>query len=234
MWLRDRHPVSKMRAMQQSGKDQLAREALPTVETIVVNLSRRFGNRVDRDELRSFAFTGLAEAINRYDPSMNASIGAFAAPRIRGAIYDGLCANTHLPRRLARQVAFFRRADDMMLYEAKRPRPGNRSESVHRLADRLKELADAYVTVAMTGDDLPDSQIEDTGERLQLERYKARLQQAMETLSETQKTVVHLFFHEDQNLSRIAESLGHTPSWTSRCLASALRKLRRSFQPSIR
>jgi RNA polymerase sigma factor (sigma-70 family) len=47
-------------------------------------------NTTSREDLFGYAYLGLVEAANRFDPSRGVPFDAFATFRIRGAIYDGL------------------------------------------------------------------------------------------------------------------------------------------------
>jgi RNA polymerase sigma factor for flagellar operon FliA len=49
---------------------------------------------LERVDLEQLAFRGLLEAIDRYDPLRGAHFGAYARPRIKGAISDGLARSS--------------------------------------------------------------------------------------------------------------------------------------------
>jgi len=221
--------------MEKAYKNELAEKAMKTVDIIIANTIKRFNNMVDQEEIRSYALKGLAEAINRFDPKRNVSIGAYATSRIKGAIYDGLISNTMLPRKVARQVVFYNKCDDMMSFKARMPAPSDKTEATHRMASNLREITMAYVTTAACTDKDTEA-IEDNRPELNAEEcllrkeYTQKIVSAIEQLPEKQKMLVINFFYKDMSLSEIARELGHTPSWASRSLNSAMVKLRRIFQ----
>jgi RNA polymerase sigma factor for flagellar operon FliA len=80
---------------------RLVVEHLPLVGRVARHLRRRYHLDVATDELESFGQFGLVEAASRFDPGRGCSFPAFALPRIRGAILDGIgeLASTPRPRR---------------------------------------------------------------------------------------------------------------------------------------
>jgi RNA polymerase sigma factor for flagellar operon FliA len=217
--------------MDQADRDELAREHLPLVERIVAAMTIRFGGSVEPDDIRSYAMEGLADAIDRFDESRGVPFRAFAAARVRGAVYDGLAQASWLPRRLMRDIAFYRRADELLQHQSGAPPPLDTVETAHRLADRLGEMAAAYVTTYDAGsrEHLDDEPTPDAETLLQHKRYSEQVRAVIGTLPESQQTLIELYFYQDRKLGEIAEQLGHHKSWASRVLVSALGRLRSEF-----
>jgi len=219
--------------MDRAERDALAREHLPLVERTVATMTLRFGGLVEPDDIRSYAMEGLADAIERFDASRGVPFSAYALSRVRGAVYDGLAQASWLPRRLLRQVSFFRRADELLSHAADAPPPLDTYETTHRLADRLGEMAAAYVTTydasasaqAATADPAPDAE-----SLLADKQWSEQVRACIGVLPPSQQSLIHLYFYEDKKLSEIAEQLGHHKSWASRVLVSALGKLRTTFE----
>lgn len=219
--------------MDQARRDELARENLPLVESIVTAMTIRFSGLVEPDDIRSYAMEGLADAIDRFDESRGVPFGGYAARRIRGAVYDGLAQASWLPRRLLRKVAFYRRADEMLSYAAETPPPRDTLETAHRLADRLGEMAAAYVTTydadagarAAAAEPQPDAE-----SLLASKRHSEHVRAVIGTLPDNQQTLIELYFYEDCKLTEIAERMGHHKSWASRVLVSALGRLKSAFE----
>ncbi|HUT79497.1 MAG TPA: sigma-70 family RNA polymerase sigma factor [Polyangia bacterium] len=212
-------------------RDTLAAEHLDLVGRIVATMCRRFGPVVERDDLRSFAMEGLAQAIDRWDPDRGTAFSTFARNRIVGAIYDGVQQSGWFPRRMMRRVAFYRKADNLLGHAAADPPPLDRLESSFRLSCRLRELAAAYVTTASVDDLLPETadHSEPADERLAKQQYFQRLHRLLDGLPEKQRDAIQLYFIEDQRLPEIAERLGCNKSWVSRLIGSGLDRLRVSF-----
>ncbi len=66
------------------------RDDLALVRQIASSQARRLPSHVEYDELVALGNLGMVEARRRYDASRGVPFAAFAAPRIRGAILDGL------------------------------------------------------------------------------------------------------------------------------------------------
>ena len=199
----------------------------------MARLTIRFSGLVEPEDIRSYAMEGLADAIDRFDESRGVPFGGYAAPRIRGAVYDGLAQASWLPRRLARKIAFYRHADEMLSHAAESPPPRDTLEATHRLADRLGEMAAAYVTTYDAGASAQAAMSEPQLDAESLparKRYSEQLRAVIGTLPQSQQTLIELYFYQDCKLAEIAERLGHHRSWASRVLASALGKLKTAFE----
>jgi len=202
------------------------------VERIITVERRKLGSgiNVEKEDIRSFALEGLASAIDRYDPERNVPFMAYAAPRIRGAIYDGLYQSNMFPRRLLRKIAYYRKTEMMLRSYSDTPPPEDKIETVHRLADTLKELATAYVTTYVAETDteaeLPTVNADTDLER---RRFRTELMVSIAALPKKQQRVLHAYFFDDLTLDQIAERMNVSKSWTSKLLKSGLATLRKSF-----
>lgn len=216
--------------MERTERERLAKEHLEMVERIALATRRRLGQAADLDELRSFAMLGLASAIESYDASRGVAFANYASIRIRGAVYDGLADASWFPRRLLRQISFFRKADELLAAAADDPPPADTVETAHRLADRLKELATGYVTTCATPvEDARFSMTPEVEAAIDRRRYGTALDACMSTLTGTQQKLLRGYFYEDRPLNAIASELGYTKSWASRAMRAALDDLRKSF-----
>ena len=212
-------------------KSALAKQAMPKVERIVLVMKKRFGPHADLEEIRSFALDGLAQSIERYDPSRNVPIEIFAAKRVEGQILDGLSKNKQLPRRLLREVAFVKKSQEMLRCEQQTPPPRDKVEAVHRLADRLKELACVYVTSCSTEDEqqIQSEDIPDAETVVAHKKYYGVVKAAISQLPPNHRVLVQQYFYEDKTLAEIAAGLGKSRSWACRNLQTALKILREYF-----
>ncbi len=217
--------------MDQKTRHELAREHLPLIDEIIAVMKKRFGAHLDENELRSFAMEGMAEALNRFDPSRGVNFRTFANPRIRGAVYDGLSKAGWFPRRLHRQIAFFKRSEELLHYREDDPAPKDKVEAVHRLADSLKELATAYVTTYAATEEKnePASEPADAEQQLDRQRYRQRLSESINRLPGRQSEIMRYYFYEDMSLREISNRIGLDRSWISRLLSSGLATLRKRF-----
>ncbi|MCP4679480.1 MAG: sigma-70 family RNA polymerase sigma factor [Deltaproteobacteria bacterium] len=218
--------------MEGNERDLLVRENMPYVERIIMAEQRRLGSgiHVEKDDIRSFALEGLAYSIDRYDPGRNVPFMAYAASRIRGAIFDGLCQSSAFPRRLLRKIAYYQKAEMMIRSYADTPPPDDKVEAVHRLADTLKELATAYVTTYAAETETESESPQDNADiNLERRRFRTELMVSVSALPKKQQHVVHAYFFEDLTLTQIAERMSISKSWVSKLLNSGLASLRKSF-----
>jgi RNA polymerase sigma factor for flagellar operon FliA len=85
-------------------REQLVRRYMDMAHRIAAHLfGRRIGNAVAFDDYLQYARVGLLEAIDRYDPSREASFATFAGYRIRGSILNGLEQTTELAAQAAQR-----------------------------------------------------------------------------------------------------------------------------------
>jgi RNA polymerase sigma factor for flagellar operon FliA len=90
---------------------------LELVRRIACSLIRHLPSHVDLDELIALGNMGLVKASTRYDASRGVPFGAFAAPRIRGAMLDGLRQADPLTREERARVKRYEEESPVVLVE---------------------------------------------------------------------------------------------------------------------
>jgi len=218
-------------AMHESGRDELARKHMKLVNNVVFSMKKRFGFVAETEDIRSFALSGLAIAIDNFDESRGVPFGAYARGRIRGAVYDGLTEASWFPRSFLRKVAFYKKADQIMSYASQDPAPTDKVEATHRLADRLQEIAAMYITTGI-GEEEENHMATPPVAEEQIEhiKYSEEVKKQIEKLPEKKRRLIKMYFYEDVTLSDIAIELGHSKSWASRVMQSTLKQLRMQFE----
>lgn len=74
----------------------------------------RYGDELEFADYMQFATVGLLESIDRYDPASQASFRTFSAPRINGAMLDGVARLSEQQRQIsARQRMLAERAESL-------------------------------------------------------------------------------------------------------------------------
>ena len=81
-----------------ASRDHLIVHYSPLVKFVAGRVGAGLPNSVDPGDLVSSGVFGLIDAIDRFDPERGVKFETFAAPRIRGAIYDGLRQLDWVPR----------------------------------------------------------------------------------------------------------------------------------------
>jgi RNA polymerase sigma factor FliA len=221
--------------MDQKNRDELVKKHLPMIEQIVSIERKRLGVNPDMlDDMRSSATEALIKAADRYDPSHNTSFKTFSWPRVRGAVYDGISQMNQFPRRLQRKIKFYRQSNERLQHHMDTPPPQDKVDSVHQIADRLSELATAYVTTYATDG---ENELASTPANAEFEterkRFSKRLHLYVTTLPKKQRAVIEAFYFEDMNVKQIAQRMEVTPSWISKLLTAAHHSLSAAFMEPL-
>ena len=193
---------------------------------------------VDPGDLVSSGVFGLIDAIDRFDPERGVKFETFAAPRIRGAIYDGLRQLDWVPRSVrsrAREVekAFSELEHELgrgptdeelaehLAHHRGRARPVAVGDRQHhdrpaRPCDRRRRRAGGarrpgWITVAV-----------DRGPRAAADLMRAEIRK----LPEREKLVLSLYYDEGLTLAEIGDVLGVTESRVSQIHTKSVLHLR--------
>ena len=230
------------------GRDPPAREALivrylPLVRYIAGRLAFGVPAAVDQGDLESYGLFGLIDAVERFEPSRGFRFETFAAPRIRGAILDGLRSESWAPvlRKKAHQLqaaynsletTLSRSPTDAELAGAL----GISSKELQRWQAQLGAVTVLSLDepVPLLGDGgeitlaemLPDASATDPGrEAARLERARG-VTEALPVRTEKERLVVTLFYYEGLTAREIGEVLGLTPARISQLHSMAILRLR--------
>lgn len=190
--------------------------------------ARRNGAAPDvAQDLEQFAYRGLLEAIDRFDPSLGPPFPAFATARIAGSIVDGLAA---LDERGA-QLKFRRRVERERLASLAGARDAKQTAAAE-LADLVTELALGLMLDAEqqhAGDGFAGRHYSGF-DNLAWRQTKALLTDRVEALPEPERTIVRQHYLNDLLFSQIATMLGLSKGRVSQLHKSALAKLRKSMR----
>ena len=87
-----------LRRKSSASRDHLIIHYSPLVKFVAGRVGAGLPSSVDPGDLVSSGVFGLIDAIERFEPDRGVKFETFAAPRIRGAIYDGLRQLDWVPR----------------------------------------------------------------------------------------------------------------------------------------
>jgi RNA polymerase sigma factor FliA len=190
--------------------------------------ARRGGLRTDmREDLEQFAYRGLLEAIDRFDPARGTRFVGFAKARIAGSIVDGLGTLDEA----ASHVRFRARRERERLASLAE-KPDDPAPVIRQLADLVTELAlglmleqnavaDESALVGNPGNGF---------DSLAWRETQALLGQRVQQLPEPERTVIHQHYHNGLLFVQIAAMLGVTKGRVSQIHGAALAKLRKSMR----
>jgi len=228
-----------------TSRDHLIVHYSPLVKFVAGRVGAGLPSSVDPGDLVSSGVFGLIDAIERFEPDRGVKFETFAAPRIRGAIYDGLRQLDWVPRSVRSRARDVERAISEL--EAKLGRAPNDEEIAGKLGLTQDELDDSLTEISRssiaaldelwtvqggTGDQvaLIDT-IEDTHgpaptTALDRSEMKEMIADSISRLPEREKLVITLYYYEELTLREIGEVLGVTESRVSQLHTKAILRLK--------
>lgn len=200
-------------------------------------------SQVEVDDLESYGLFGLMEAIDRFDLSRGVKFETYALNRIRGAIIDGLRADTWAPA-LKQKMKQMEQAQAALESELGRD-PADEElaarlgMSVTDLNRRQSEVSAAVMLsldeVTSSGDEgegtsvgdrLPDPRSPDPELEALFTERREMLAVAIEKLSEKERLVVTLFYYEGLTAKEIAMTMNLSVARISQLHSKAILRLR--------
>jgi RNA polymerase sigma factor for flagellar operon FliA len=201
-------------------------ENLPHVRWVAMRIHEKIGGAVSLEDLVSSGVIGLINAVDSYDPKFNVKLKTYAEHRIRGAILDSIRGLDGIPvhkrKRLKDVEAAIASAEQRLQRVPSEEEIAAEmsiplAEYQELLAElrgvslgSLDEIADGFSEskllryVAHDEENLPTRILE----RAELEKLLA---EAVNKMPRLERTILTLYFKEEQNLHEIAEILGiHT------------------------
>lgn len=226
----------------QSREDLVVKYA-PLVRYVAGRMAMGLPSQVELDDLESYGLFGLLEAIERFDPMRGVKFETYATTRIRGAIIDGLRADTWAPalKQKAKQME-----QAQALLETQLGRDPTDEELAGKLGLSLSDLArrqaEVSAAVMLSLDETSSSSDEGEGlsvaDRLQdptspdpeaeamFSERRDALAKAIEKLSEKERLVVTLFYYEGLTAKEIALVMNLSVARISQLHSKAILRLR--------
>ena len=223
--------------------DELVRDHLPLVTSIVAQVAVQFPRHVDARELAQAGSLGLVQAAQRFDESREVPFRVFASHRIRGAILDAVRKADWAPRTLrheartvdaARQRLACESGSSPTVEELARATGYTVSElaaiqgSVSRsvvlaLDETVSDLGDDSINL---GDVLCDRTLVEPEEAVEIREMHGYLRDAVDVLPPSHRLVIQRGFFEDRPNPEIAAELGVSLSRVSQLRTEAFAMLR--------
>lgn len=213
-------------ALQTDERERLILENLAHVRWIAMRIHEKIGGAVSLDDLVSAGVIGLINAVDSYDPKFNVKLKTYAEHRIRGSILDSIRGLDGVPvhkRKRLKEIEGAIAAAEQRLQRVPTEEEiaGELNVPLAEYQDllaevrgvslgSLDEIADGFSEskllryVAQDEENLPTRILE----RAELERLLA---EGVNKMPRLERTILTLYFKEEQNLHEIAEILGiHT------------------------
>ena len=229
-------------APQETREERLARH-LPLVRRIAGQMAAQLPASVDLADLEQAGMIGLWDALERGQEQAAGQFGAYAAIRIRGAIYDELRRQDWLPRRSRVQERAIQKTMQALTQSLGRPPEDHEVAAalgwtldVYQSALAQTSLQLLYLEDLAPGDGIEfterhaDASIAQPDAALQEEQLERDLREAILALPERERLILSLYYQEELQLKEIGQVLEVSESRVSQLMKQAVMRLRASLQ----
>ena len=222
-------------------RERLILENLPQVRWIATRYYDKLAGYVSFDDLMSAGVIGLINAVDSFDPSFNVKLRTYARHKIRGAVLDSIRGLDGIPAHKRKMLKTLE--DAIVALENKLQRSPTEEEIASEMHLSLSDYQDALVDLRSVSfgslDEVPEGRSESPllkyvaydDENLPahiLERAELQklLASAIDKMPKVERTILTLYFKEDQNLKDIAEILGIHVTRVCQLKSQAIMRLR--------
>lgn len=221
-----------------ASRDHLIVHYSPLVKFVAGRVGAGLPNSVDPGDLVSSGVFGLIDAIDRFDPERGVKFETFAAPRIRGAIYDGLRQLDWVPRSVRSRAREVEKAIAGLEHELGRsPTDDELAARLHigeaELTRWLASIAattigplDRAVAAGYEPESVESVGMEHPVNMLEDRELRDVMHEEIKRLPEREKLVLSLYYDEGLTLAEIGEVLGVTESRVSQIHTKSVLHLR--------
>ena len=215
-----------------ASRDHLIVHYSPLVKFVAGRIGAGLPNSVDPGDLVSSGVFGLIDAIDRYDPERAVKFETFAAPRIRGAIYDGLRQLDWVPRSVRSRAREVEKA-----FASRVPTDEELAAKLHigddELARWLASIAattigplDRAVAAGYEPESVESEGMEHPVAAVEDRELRDIMKSEILKLPEREKLVISLYYDEGLTLAEIGNVLGVTESRVSQIHTKSVLHLR--------
>lgn len=222
----------------QASRDYLIVHYSPLVKFIAGRVGAGLPKSVDPADLVSYGVFGLMDAVDRFEAERGLKFETFAAPRIKGAIYDGLRRIDWVPRTVRSRSRQIEQSMNKLMQ--RHGRAATDAEIAEDLQIDEAELAKWLAAVAAAAIGPLDRAIEagfepasvesdgmqEPASALEASEMSESLRAHISELPERDRVVLSLYYDEALTLSEIGEVLGVTESRVSQIRAKGVLRLR--------
>jgi len=213
----------------ESARERLILQYAPLVKYVAGRVSVGLPATIEHGDLVSYGVFGLIDALGKFDLGKGVKFETYAIARIKGAIIDELRSIDWIPRSVRSKAREVERA--LTSLETKLRRTPTEAELCDELDMTVKELRNTLTQVSLTslvaldesfaGDDserqalvdtLQDPRAVDPQASVDDQEQRALLADAINRMSEREKTVLVLYYFEGMTLAQIGQVLGVTES----------------------
>jgi len=229
-------------------RNKLVENYLPLVRYAAGLVASRLPPHLRLDDLASSGKFGLISAVERFNSHLGVEFGAYARPRILGAIFDELRRVDFVPRRVRRKMRDFERTTGRLTsILGREPTPEELADELGLEAEELiafrEEMDKVPDFVSLDGffedrEDFPSVRsvrdVRDVNVVGQLDRIlqketSKRVQAALARLTRTERIVLKLIYFEDETMQDAGSLIGVTESRISQLHSQAIRRFKKYY-----
>lgn len=229
-----------------TAEKELIEHYLYLVDQVVYRIASGLPKNIIKDDLRSFGFVGLIDAVRKFAPERGNQFVTYAIWRIRGAILDGLREQDWLPRSLRDKAKKIEEAY-AKLEQEKMATVTDEEVSTHlgmSVQELHKVLQDVSVSTFFSLDEpilddenqesnrktlIVDDSVVGPEEMAMRHSLKEQLVNLIKKLPEKEQLVLSLFYFNELSFTEIAEVLNLSTSRISQLHSKAIFRLRGSL-----
>ena len=225
-------------------RDQLIVYYSPLVKHVAGRVSTGLPKTIEQGDLVSYGMFGLMDAIEKFDPGRNIRFEAYAITRIKGTMIDELRAIDWVPRSIRAKARSVENA--IAALEGSLLRSPSDAEVAEHMGISEKDLHDILSQVSFIGLVALDEVLPGNSDRggvttigdtvpdkgsgpmaaYEVEEMRQILADAVNRLSDREKTVLTLYYYESLTLAEIGQVLGVTESRVCQIHTKAVLQLR--------
>ncbi len=222
-------------------REKLIIEYSQLTKLVAGRLSIYLGYNVEYEDLVGYGIFGLIDAIDKFDYNKNVKFETYASLRIRGAILDQIRKMDWIPRSVRHKQKSIDAA--IAKVESEKGRAATDEEIATELNISMDELekwnGQTKITNLVSLDEFVEagseirmdasrnSHFEQPESVIEKEELTKVIGQALQELTEKEKSVVVLYYYEELTLKEISRVLEVTESRVSQLHTRALQKMKK-------
>lgn len=225
---------------------ELIEHFLYLVDQVVFRMAPGLPKNIIKDDLRSFGFIGLIDAVRKFDIERGNQFVTYATWRIRGAILDGLRDNDWLPRSLRDKAKKVEEAYAILEQEKMSSVSdievssylGISVQELHKILQDTSVASFYSLDEPIVDDEnqesnrktlIVDEAVASPEETALRKQLKETLIESIRKLPEKEQLVLSLFYFNELSFTEIAEVLQLSTSRISQLHSKAIFRLRGSL-----
>ena len=225
----------------ESVRNLIVEHYLPLVKYIAERVHSKLPSEVDCDDLISAGIFGLMDAIDAFDLSRGIKFQTYCAPRVRGAILDGLRAMDWVPRLVRSRTNKVSTARNTLEKQfGRKPTHDEIADEMGISMEEYDKIRKDSSTVGMSSLDRKFTDTDSSREMREIDVLVDRSQQnplsitqrkdlkelISKGLSRAERLIIILYYFEEMTMKEIGMTLDLSESRVSQMHASVLARLR--------